>query len=64
MNTSTDGFSEGAGLTASTGDGDSQSNTLSTLGLRLEKTFAVGEGLLRANATLGWQHAFGEVDRL
>lgn len=62
VQTSTASFSEGSDLTALSGDGDTQSNTLTTLGLRLAKAFPVAGGVLRPHATVGWQHAFGDVD--
>ncbi|WP_453958957.1 autotransporter outer membrane beta-barrel domain-containing protein [Amorphus suaedae] len=62
VSTTTDSFSEGTGLTALSGGGDTQSNTLSTLGLRIARLYPVGGGWLRPHATLGWQHAFGDVE--
>ncbi|WP_244464853.1 autotransporter domain-containing protein [Martelella endophytica] len=62
VESATDGFSEGTGLAALSGGSGSQANTLTTLGFRFAKDFAVGGGVLRPHATLGWQHAFGEVD--
>ncbi|WP_180901139.1 autotransporter outer membrane beta-barrel domain-containing protein [Martelella soudanensis] len=60
--TSTGSFSEGGDLTALAGGDETQANTLSTIGLRFARVFAIGEGGLRANATIGWQHAFGDLD--
>ncbi|WP_174803446.1 autotransporter outer membrane beta-barrel domain-containing protein [Martelella limonii] len=60
--TATDGFSEGNGLTALVGGGETQANTLSTVGFRFGKTLPLGGGAVRANAMIGWQHAFGDVD--
>ncbi|MEW5421273.1 autotransporter domain-containing protein [Amorphus sp. 3PC139-8] len=62
VQTSTDDFSEGSDLTALSGSGDTQSNTLTTLGVRLAKTFPLAGGFVRPHATIGWQHAFGDVD--
>lgn len=60
--TETGSFSEGDTLTALSGGGDSLSNTLSTIGFRLSQSFPMGEGVLRARAMIGWQHAFGTID--
>ncbi|MDQ0317240.1 autotransporter outer membrane beta-barrel domain-containing protein [Amorphus orientalis] len=62
VQTSTDAFSEGGDLTALSATGATQSNTLTTLGLRLAKSVPLAGGVLRPHATLGWQHAFGDVD--
>ncbi|MGX1097608.1 subtilase-type serine protease [Amorphus sp. MBR-141] len=62
VSTTTGSFSEGTGLAALSGDGDTQSNTLSTLGLRIARVYPMGGGWLRPHATLGWQHAFGDVE--
>ncbi|MGV0911585.1 autotransporter outer membrane beta-barrel domain-containing protein [Martelella sp. FOR1707] len=60
--TSTGSFSEGGSLTALEGGDESQANTLSMVGFRFAQTFPMGEGALSANAMIGWQHAFGDID--
>lgn len=57
----TRGFSESGGSAALNGEGDRNTLTTTTLGLRSRTTFALGklEGTLRG--TVGWRHAFGDV---
>ncbi|OWT80780.1 autotransporter outer membrane beta-barrel domain-containing protein [Achromobacter sp. HZ28] len=57
----TRGFSESGGSAALSGEGDRNTLTTTTLGLRSRTSFALGslEGTLRG--TLGWRHAFGDV---
>ncbi|WP_018699576.1 autotransporter outer membrane beta-barrel domain-containing protein [Amorphus coralli] len=62
VSTSTGSFTEGTGLTALSSSGNTQSNTLSTLGVRIAKVLPLGGGWVRPHATLGWQHAFGDVE--
>jgi autotransporter-associated beta strand protein len=62
VSTTTASFDEGTGLAALSGSGDTQSNTLSTLGVRIAKLYPMGGGWVRPHATIGWQHAFGDVE--
>lgn len=57
----TRGFSESGGSAALSGQSASDKQTNTTLGVRAQTAFTLGqtEGTLRA--TLGWRHAFGEV---
>lgn len=54
-------FSESGGSAALNGQSDSNKQTTSTLGLRGLMNFAVGQTEGRVQATLGWRHAFGDV---
>ncbi|ALM83001.1 hypothetical protein ASB57_08570 [Bordetella sp. N] len=57
----TRGFSESGGSAALNGEGDRNTLTTTTLGLRSRTAFTLGklEGTLRG--TVGWRHAFGDV---
>jgi subtilase-type serine protease len=59
--TRTRGFSESGGSAALRGQSDSSKQTSSTLGLRALTNFTVGQTEGRLQATLGWRHAFGDV---
>ena len=59
--TRTRGFSESGGSAALRGQSDSSKQTTSTLGLRALTDFTVGQTEGRLQATLGWRHAFGDV---
>ncbi|WP_189371473.1 autotransporter outer membrane beta-barrel domain-containing protein [Achromobacter spanius] len=59
--TRTRGFSESGGSAALRGESDSTTQTSSTLGLRALTNFTVGQTEGRLQATLGWRHAFGDV---
>ncbi|MDH0093276.1 autotransporter domain-containing protein [Achromobacter mucicolens] len=54
-------FSESGGSAALNGYSDSNKQTTSTLGLRGLMNFTVGQTEGRLQATLGWRHAFGDV---
>lgn len=54
-------FSESGGSAALNGHSDSNKQTTSTLGLRGLLNFTVGQTEGRLQATLGWRHAFGDV---
>ncbi len=54
-------FSESGGSAALNGHSDSNKQTASTLGLRGLMNFTVGQTEGRLQATLGWRHAFGDV---
>jgi fibronectin-binding autotransporter adhesin len=55
----TRGFSESGGSAALNGQGSSDKQTSSTLGLRTQIDFNVGRSEARLHAMAGWRHAFG-----
>lgn len=57
----TRGFSESGGSAALNGQSSSNKQTNSTLGLRAQTGFTLGQTEAVLRATLGWRHAFGEV---
>ncbi|MNK82754.1 Extracellular serine protease precursor [compost metagenome] len=59
--TRTRDFSESGGSAALRGQSDSNKQTTSTLGLRALTDFTIGQTEGRLQATLGWRHAFGDV---
>lgn len=61
VNLRTDGFTETGGAAALTAASSTQDTTFSTLGVRAETGFAVGDMMARVRGSLGWQHAFGDV---
>jgi outer membrane autotransporter protein len=59
---STRGFTETGGAAALTGAGNSDGVGYSSLGLRAAAQYVLENGIvLRSRASLGWQHAFGEL---
>jgi outer membrane autotransporter protein len=59
---STRGFTETGGAAALTGAGNSDGVGYSSLGLRAATQYMLENGIvLRPRASLGWQHAFGEL---
>ncbi|MGV1901326.1 autotransporter domain-containing protein [Agrobacterium sp. 22-3674b3] len=60
--TKTDGFSETGGSAALTVDSSSMNTTFSTLGLRTSTDFDLAGVASVARGTIGWLHAFGDVD--
>jgi outer membrane autotransporter protein len=54
----TDGFTEKGGNAALKANGQSSDTTFSTLGLRVQGDLSEG---IKANAALGWRHAFGDT---
>lgn len=54
-------FAETGGASALSGSIDSMDTVYSTLGLRLSGAFRVGDQDLTSHATIGWQHAFGDI---
>jgi outer membrane autotransporter protein len=59
---STRGFTETGGAAALTGAGGSDGVGYSSLGLRAAAQYMLENGIvLRPRASLGWQHAFGEL---
>ncbi|WP_230413190.1 autotransporter-associated beta strand repeat-containing protein [Paraburkholderia antibiotica] len=62
VNLHTDAFNEQGGLAALHADSGSTNSTFSTLGIRQSIDLALRNGtVMTASATLGWQHAFGNV---
>jgi outer membrane autotransporter protein len=62
VNVRTDGFTEAGGLAALTGHAGGNSVTFTTLGLHASTDFTVGGVQVFAKETLGWRHAFGDVN--
>ncbi|WP_353148189.1 autotransporter domain-containing protein [Pollutimonas bauzanensis] len=60
-NMRTRGFSESGGSAALSGQHSSDEQTSSTLGVRAQTGFSLGQSAGKLRATLGWRHAFGEV---
>ncbi|WAC28073.1 autotransporter outer membrane beta-barrel domain-containing protein [Ancylobacter sp. SL191] len=54
-------FTESGGSAALSVSTDSMETLYSTLGLRIATTLEVGGRTLTPHATLGWQHAFGDI---
>ncbi|HUG57588.1 MAG TPA: autotransporter domain-containing protein [Candidimonas sp.] len=57
----TRGFSESGGSAALSGQPGSDAQTNTTLGLRAQTGFTLGQAVGQLRATLGWRHAFGDV---
>ncbi|WP_139282644.1 autotransporter domain-containing protein, partial [Pseudoxanthobacter soli] len=63
VNLSSDDFTETGSTSALTGSLDTQNTLYSTLGIRAATEFALGNGAtLVPHLSLGWQHAFGDVN--
>ncbi|MGE8638321.1 MAG: autotransporter domain-containing protein [Achromobacter sp.] len=60
--TRTRGFSESGGDAALSGNAKREDQTSTTLGLRAQTELALGSVQGRARASLGWRHAFGDVN--
>jgi outer membrane autotransporter protein len=58
----TDGFTETGGLGALTVDENKQNTTFTTLGIRASTDLDVGSVPSTLRGSLGWLHAFGDVD--
>ncbi|MCY1409901.1 Extracellular serine protease [compost metagenome] len=58
----TDGFKEKGGDAALTGKSESTDTTFSTLGVRGSTKLTVGSTAVTADGSLGWKHAYGDVD--
>ena len=58
----TEGFSETGGTAALTVDDATMDTTYTTVGMRLARSFEVGEVTATARGTLGWMFAGGDVD--
>ncbi len=55
----TDGFSETGGIAALTASSDTNSRTLTTLGVRSAMEL---KAMIQARGMVGWRHAFGDTD--
>lgn len=63
VNLDSDRFAEFGGAAALQGKGSDMNTAFTTLGARIAHTFEVGNGFaLTARGTIGWRHAFGDVD--
>ncbi|KAA3515568.1 autotransporter domain-containing protein [Agrobacterium rosae] len=60
--TKTDGFSETGGTAALTVDSSSMNTTFTTIGLRTSTDFDLAGVASVARGTIGWMHAYGDVD--
>ncbi len=58
----TRGFSESGGDAALSGRGNSNKVATTTLGLHAQTTFDMGQNAARLRGTLGWRHAYGDVN--
>lgn len=61
VNLHTDSIQETGGSAALSSDSESTDNFTTTLGLRPEVRFALGDMAARAGGLIGWQHAFGDI---
>ena len=61
VNLDRDGFQEKGGIAALSGQDSSTDATFTTLGVRLENTFKLGEINVTANGMVGWRHTFDKV---
>lgn len=59
----TGAFQERDGFAALTGQSSSENQSSSTLGLRAHSDFKLGRSEGRVRASLGWRHAFGDLQR-
>ncbi|MEQ9918390.1 autotransporter domain-containing protein [Pectobacterium aroidearum] len=57
-----DSFSETGGAAALGGEAIKMDTTFSTLGVRLERNFGTQERAWSVNSSVGWRHAFGDID--
>lgn len=58
----TNGFSERGGAAALSGSADQSAVTFATFGARAERRISLGDMPGRFYGTLGWRHAFGDLD--
>ena len=58
----TRGFSESGGDAALSGRSNSNKVATTTLGLHAQTTFDMGQNAARLRGTLGWRHAYGDVN--
>ncbi|TDH38445.1 autotransporter domain-containing protein [Pseudohoeflea suaedae] len=58
----TDGFSESGGTAALRVEGTTMDTTYTTLGMRASRNLELGGVVTVLRGSLGWQHAFGDVD--
>jgi len=61
VNLSTPDFAESGGVAARRIKGNDSSTTFSTLGMRGDTQFRMGQMQATLRGTLGWRHAFGDV---
>ncbi|MFZ5673962.1 MAG: autotransporter outer membrane beta-barrel domain-containing protein [Pseudomonadota bacterium] len=61
VNLHTGSIQETGGSAALSADSESTDNFTTTLGLRPEVRFALGDMAARAEGLIGWQHAFGDI---
>ncbi len=61
VNLHIDSFAETGGSAALASGSDSTDNLSTTLGLRPEARFALGDMAMRVRGLIGWQHAFGDI---
>lgn len=57
-------YTETGGAAALAGAAEGVGGTFSTLGLRAEGQFGLGEAAVTIQGTAGWRHAFGDLDPL
>ncbi|MBN3134818.1 autotransporter domain-containing protein [Pectobacterium punjabense] len=57
-----DSFSEAGGAAALGGEALKMDTTFSTLGVRLERSFGTQARAWTVNGSVGWRHAFGDID--
>ena len=61
VNLDRDGFQEKGGMAALSGQDSSTDATFTTLGVRLENTFKLGEIDVTTSGMVGWRHTFDKV---
>lgn len=61
VNVDTDGFTEKGGAAALSVDGENQGQWQQTLGVRLDRDFAVNGMLGKVKGSLGWRHVYGDT---
>ncbi len=61
VNLHTEGFTEKGGAAALESKSSSSDSVVTTLGLRPEVRFGLGDMEMAATGMIGWQHAFGDV---
>ncbi|EIM72417.1 serine proteinase [Nitratireductor aquibiodomus RA22] len=62
VNLHTDGFTEKGGASALTSADETLNTAFTTLGLRASSDFVLGGIQATASGTVGWRHAFGDID--
>jgi outer membrane autotransporter protein len=61
VNVDTDGFTEKGGAAALSVDSENQGQWQQTLGVRLDRDFAVNGMLGKVKGSLGWRHVYGDT---